>query len=137
MKDLLQSAQNMRKHSHAPHSSFKVGAALLTEDGTIIGGCNVESHVYGLTVCAERIAIFNAISQGHKKFKALAVVTETKSTPCGSCRQIIVELCGNITIYIGSNTDSSQTTAYDLLPSHFTLDKHMNLTKEVSHENSL
>src|SRR3989339_777597 len=125
MEKLLQKACDMRQYAHVPHSNFQVGAALLTQDGTIIGGCNIESDSYGLTICAERNAIFSAYAQGYRQFKALSVVTNSKSTPCGACRQIIAELCGNIPVYI-SNLEFEVTTfqSYDLLPHHFSLSKN-------------
>lgn len=139
MEKLLQKAQDMRQYSHAPHSHFRVGAALLTHDGTVFGGCNVESDVYGLTMCAERNAIFSAFAQGHRNFKAIAVVTSNEGTPCGACRQIIAELCGNIIIYT-ADLKGNKTTyyAHDLLPYHFTLTTHTNLaTSTKIHEASI
>ncbi|MBP6870230.1 cytidine deaminase [Candidatus Babeliales bacterium] len=128
MEKLLEKALDMRQFSHAPHSNFRVGAALLTADGTIFGGCNIESDVYGLTMCAERNAIFTAFSQGHRNFKAIAVITSSKGTPCGACRQIIAELCGNITIITADlNRNQSIYTAYELLPHHFTLNTSLNI----------
>ena len=129
MEKLLQKAYDMRQYSHVPHSHFRVGAALLTHDGTIIGGCNVESDSYGLTICAERNAIFAAYAQGYRQFKSLTVATSSTSTPCGACRQIIAELCGNIKIHI-ANLESYQLSfwAYDLLPNHFSL-----TTAQTSH----
>ena len=122
MQNLLQKALAMRENSHAPHSNFRVGAALLTDDGTIFGGCNVESDVYGLTICAERNAIFSAFAQGYRNFKAITIVTSNKGTPCGACRQIIAELCGNITVFIADlKGNETSYMAYDLLPHHFSL----------------
>lgn len=127
MEKLLQKAQDMRQYSHAPHSNFRVGAALLTVDGMIFGGSNIESDVYGLTMCAERNAIFNAFSQGHRNFRAIAVVTSNKGTPCGCCRQIIAELCGDITVITADlKGNQSSYTAYELLPHHFTLNTSLN-----------
>lgn len=139
MEKLLQKALDMRQFSHAPHSNFRVGAALLTADGTIFGGCNIESDVYGLTMCAERNVIFNAFSQGHRMFKTIAVATSSKGTPCGACRQIIAELCGNITIITADlKGNLSSYTAYELLPHHFTLNTSLNIlgTKKI-HEASI
>ena len=135
MEKLLQKACDMRQHSHVPHSNFRVGSALLTQDGTIIGGCNIESDSYGLTICAERNAIFIAYAQGHRQFQALSVVTNSKSTPCGACRQIIAELCGNIPVYI-SDLENNVTTynAYDLLPHHFSLTKTSTIHDTTDHE---
>ena len=99
---LKQAALKARDHAHAPYSNFRVGAALLGDSGTIFTGCNVENATYGLTVCAERVAIFKAISEGHKKFLAIAVAADspTLTPPCGACRQIIWEFCGDIPVYL-------------------------------------
>lgn len=138
MENLLQKAHDMRQYSHAPHSNFRVGAALLTADGIIFGGSNVESDVYGLTMCAERNAIFSAFAQGHRNFKAIAVATSSKGTPCGACRQIIAELCGNITIYTTDlKGNQSSYLAYELLPYHFTLTTPLNLATKKAHEASI
>lgn len=137
MEKLLFAAQNMRQYSHAPHSHFKVGAAIMAADGTIFGGCNVESDVYGLTICAERNAIFAAFAQGYRKFQALAIVTSNHGTPCGACRQIIAELCGNITVFTGDlQGNQASYKAYDLLPHHFTLttSAHQTLAQQKNHE---
>ncbi len=132
MEKLLKKALDMRQFSHAPHSNFRVGTALLTHDGKIFGGCNIESDVYGLTMCAERNAIFTAFSQGYRVFKSLAVVTSSNGTPCGACRQIIAELCGNITIYTADlKGNQSSYKAYDLLPYHFTLTTPINLVSKM------
>ncbi len=100
MKKLINHALVMMKNAYAPYSKYKVGAAVLTEDETIIGGCNVESSSYGLTCCAERTALYTAVSEGHLSFKALAVVNKNGGSPCGACRQVIWDLCGNISVYI-------------------------------------
>ncbi len=95
MKDsVIKEAIAMRKRAVAPYSNYTVGAAVVTKSGEIIGGCNVESSSYGLTCCAERIAIYNALSAGHKKFTVLAVATDNGGTPCGACRQVIWDICG-------------------------------------------
>ena len=138
MEKLLQKALDMRQYSHAPHSHFRVGAALITQDGVIFGGCNVESDVYGLTMCAERNAIFSAFSQGHRNFKALAVATSNQGTPCGACRQIIAELCGNIPVYTTDlKGNQSLYLSFDLLPYHFTLTTSLNVAATKIHEASL
>lgn len=124
MKKLIEAAVKVRKNAHAIYSNYKVGAAVLTSDDSIITGCNVESSSYGLTCCAERVAIFSAIAQGHKHFKELAVITENGGTPCGACRQVIWDLCGNIPIYISDkNGDIEKTTSKDLLPNAFDSEK--------------
>ena len=117
---LIKHALTARKRAAAPYSQYQVGSAILTKDNTVILGCNVESKAYPTTLCAERVAIFSAIAQGHRKFSALALVTEDGAFPCGSCRQIIHEYAGNIPIYIsnGSNEYTTQTIS-DLLPNPF------------------
>ncbi|HUN62737.1 MAG TPA: cytidine deaminase [Candidatus Sulfotelmatobacter sp.] len=97
---LATAAQQARQNAHAPFSNFKVGAALRTASGKIYGGCNVENATYGLTVCAERVAIFKAISEGERQFDAIAVATDTDSLtpPCGACRQLIWEFCGDVPV---------------------------------------
>ena len=118
MKDpLIKEAIAMRTRAVAPYSNYTVGAAVVTESGEIIGGCNVESSSYGLTCCAERIAIYNALSAGHKKFTALAVATDNGGKPCGACRQVIWDICGDIKIYIvDGNGNILEKTSADLLP---------------------
>ena len=117
---LIKHALTARKRAAAPYSQYQVGSAILTEDNTVILGCNVESKAYPTTLCAERVAIFSAIAQGYRKFSAMALVTEDGAFPCGSCRQIIYEYGGNIPIYIsnGSNEYITQTIS-DLLPNPF------------------
>lgn len=90
---LIQEAKKIREKAYTPYSSFPVGAALLTEDGTLYTGCNIENAAYPVTCCAERVAIFKAISEGHTAFKEIAVVADTKRPvpPCGSCRQVMSE----------------------------------------------
>ena len=121
MKDpLIKEAIAMRTRAVAPYSNYTVGAAVVTESGEIIGGCNVESSSYGLTCCAERIAIYNALSAGHKKFTALAVATDNGGKPCGACRQVIWDICGDIKIYIvDGNGNILEKTSADLLPDAF------------------
>ena len=121
MKDsVIKEAIAMRTRAVAPYSNYTVGAAVVTESGEIIGGCNVESSSYGLTCCAERIAIYNALSAGHKKFTALAVATDNGGKPCGACRQVIWDICGNIIIYIADGYGNLlKTTSADLLPDAF------------------
>ena len=117
---LFQKALEMRKNSRAPFSGYKVGSAIETEEGFIIGGCNVESASYSLTCCAERSTIYNAISLGYTSFKALVVVTENGGYPCGACRQVIWEICGNITVYICNTTKLlKSTSSLALLPEAF------------------
>ena len=100
-EELLQLAIQARKHSYAPYSNFQVGAALLAYDGSTFTGCNVENASFGLTNCAERTAVFKAVSQGIKKFSAIAIITDNGSAPCGACRQVLNEFSPNMNIYLG------------------------------------
>lgn len=97
MQDLIEAAKAARERAHAPFSKFKVGAALEDKRGVIFTGCNIENASYGLTICAERVAIFKAISEGASKLKRIAVVADTQqlTPPCGACRQIIWEFMGD------------------------------------------
>jgi cytidine deaminase len=100
-KDLLiEAAKQARENAYAPYSNFRVGAALRSTSGRIFGGCNVENATYGLTMCAERVAIFKAVSEGERGFSAISVVTDTEvlTPPCGACRQLIWEFCGDIPV---------------------------------------
>jgi cytidine deaminase len=120
MDKLIESALKARENARAPYSNFKVGAAVESSTGDIIAGCNVESSSYGLTNCAERTALFKAVSEGHTSFKAIAVISETGAYPCGACRQIIWELCGDIPVIIAAANGSSETrNASELLPDAF------------------
>ena len=123
-ENLVAHAIRARERSYSPYSGFKVGAALLTGDGKIILGCNIESITYTPTVCAERTAIFSAISQGHRKFIAMAVVTgdDTVSSPCGVCRQVIAEFVDqDFPVILGNLQDKRMfLTLKDLLPYPFT-----------------
>lgn len=93
MDKLIKEAKKAREKAYAPYSNFKVGAAVLTHDGKIFSGCNIENSSYGLSICAERAAIFNAVSSGYREFTKIAVVTDSEppSSPCGACRQVIFE----------------------------------------------
>ncbi|MGH9732701.1 MAG: cytidine deaminase, partial [Candidatus Acidiferrales bacterium] len=97
-------ARQAREHAHAPFSEFRVGAAVRTKSGRTFGGCNVENASYGLTICAERVAIFKAISEGEREFEAIAVVTDSDALtpPCGACRQVIWEFCGNVPVILAN-----------------------------------
>ncbi len=101
---LIAAARQARENAHAPYSNFRVGAALRASSGRVYTGCNVENATYGLTICAERVAIFKAISEGERGFDAIAVVTHTEvlTPPCGACRQIIWEFCGDVEIILGN-----------------------------------
>jgi len=101
---LIAAAKQSRENASAAFSNFRVGAALRAKSGRIFGGCNVENATYGLTICAERVAIFKAISEGERGFDAIAVVTDTDklTPPCGACRQIIWEFCGDVPVILAS-----------------------------------
>jgi len=101
---LIAAARTAREHAHAPYSNFRVGAAVRAKSGRVFTGCNVENATYGLTLCAERVAIFKAISEGERGFDAVAVVADTDSLtpPCGSCRQILWEFCGDAEVILAN-----------------------------------
>lgn len=109
---LLEAARAVRQRAHAPFSHFQVGAALEDETGRIFTGCNVENATFGLTMCAERVAVFKAISEGAAKLKRVAVVadTETLTPPCGACRQILWEFCGDAELILANLTGKQETT---------------------------
>jgi cytidine deaminase len=118
--ELVQKAIGMRSQALAPYSNYKVGAAVLTESGKIFGGCNIENSSYSLTICAERVAIFKAVSEGETKFKALSVSTSNAGMPCGACRQVIWDICGNIQVLIcDDNSLITKTESIELLPMPF------------------
>ena len=119
---LIDAARAVRLHAHAPHSGFKVGAALETPIGVIITGCNVENATYGLTICAERVAVVKAISEGHTTFTRIAVVadTEAPTPPCGSCRQILWEFGGDLEIVLANlRAETGRHALSALLPLPF------------------
>lgn len=121
-EELVTAAKEARQNSYAPYSEFRVGAAIETDDGEIYTGCNVESASYGLTVCAERVAIWKAISEGKHKIKNIAVVCDTKelTPPCGVCRQIIWEFGGNVPVTLANLNGGRETIEMkDLLPRAF------------------
>ena len=121
-KELIDAAKAVRENAYAPFSEFKVGAALQTDGGEIIVGSNVESASYGLTVCAERVAVWNAISQGKRKIVKIAVVADTEelTPPCGVCRQIIWEFGGDIPVILANLKGRTETVQMkELLPRAF------------------
>jgi cytidine deaminase len=99
---LLQAARAVRERAHAPYSNFRVGAALEAADGALLLGCNVENATYGLTICAERAALFRGIADGHREFVRIAIVADAAepTPPCGACRQLLWELCGDIEVIL-------------------------------------
>lgn len=119
---MIVAARAARERAVADFSGFKVGAALETTDGRIFTGCNVENATYGLTVCAERVAIFKALSEGHRAFTRIVVVADTDSPtpPCGACRQIMWEFCGDIEVVMANLVAVTATLQMkDLLPLPF------------------
>lgn len=121
-KELIETARRARERAHAPFSRFRVGAALAAEEGEVYTGCNIENASYGLTMCAERVAIFKAISEGAKTFTRLAVVADTDALtpPCGPCRQIIWEFCGDIPVVMSNLEGRAETVRMsELLPRAF------------------
>jgi cytidine deaminase len=120
---LVEAAKEARQRAYAPYSRFQVGAALLGSDGQVYAGCNVENASFGLTICAERAAVANAIAHGCREFVALAVVAQSDSglvTPCGACRQVLAEFNPNLPVICSNGTDPVRTLLLnDLLPYRF------------------
>jgi cytidine deaminase len=119
---LIAAAKQARENAHAPYSNFRVGAALRAKSGRVFSGCNVENATLGLTCCAERTAIFKAVSEGERGFEAIAVVadTDTLTPPCGACRQIIWEFCGDVPVIMANLKGKVlQETMSSLLPRAF------------------
>lgn len=120
---LYEAAMAVQRHAHAPYSQFLVGAALLTTAGNIHVGCNIENRSYGLTNCAERVALGNAVAAGHREFLSIAIVSSGGVLPCGACRQVLLEFCPQLTIFLidvdkqVDNADHVRTVELaDLLP---------------------
>ena len=119
---LIVIAKQSRENAHAPYSNFRVGAALRAVSGRVFGGCNVENATYGLTVCAERTAILKAISEGERGFDAISVVTDTDTLtpPCGACRQLIWEFCGDVPVILANLKGKTEIVQMrDLFPRPF------------------
>jgi cytidine deaminase len=119
---LIAAAQQVRLHARAAYSGFKVGAALELSDGTVVTGCNIENATYGLTLCAERVALVKALSDGHSDFTRIVVVadTEAPTPPCGPCRQLLWEYCGDIEVALSNmNGPTARLRLADLLPLPF------------------
>jgi cytidine deaminase len=122
-EELLAAARAVREHAYAPYSAFAVGAALLCEDGSVVTGCNVENASYGLSQCAERVAVANAVVAGKRRFSVLAVVgpPEGVTAPCGACRQVLAEFAPALRVLYGSGAGVESTTLAALLPLAFEL----------------
>ncbi|HXM45169.1 MAG TPA: cytidine deaminase [Bryobacteraceae bacterium] len=122
MDPLIEAALRARENAHAPFSHFQVGAALEDSAGRIHTGCNVENASYGLTLCAERVAVFKAVSEGARQFRRVAVVanTDTLTPPCGACRQILWEFCGDVELVLSNLHGKTESLRLkDLLPRPF------------------
>jgi len=122
VETLIQKAEQARLNARAPYSNFKVGAAVETSQGEIFAGCNVENATYGLTVCAERVAIWKALSEGASEFQRIVIVVDTEelTPPCGACRQVIWEYCGDIEVILSNlRGKRAEYRMRDLLPCPF------------------
>jgi cytidine deaminase len=122
LDQLLEAALRARNHAHAPYSKFRVGAALEADDGTVYTGCNIENASYGLTMCAERVALFKALSEGARRFRRIAVAadTTTLTPPCGPCRQLLWEFCRDAdVVLVNLDGRTEQCSVSDLLPRAF------------------
>jgi cytidine deaminase len=123
-QELIELALLVRQQAYVPYSQYAVGAALLSTSGKVYTGCNVENAVYGVTICAERVALFKAVSEGEREFEALAVVTSNGGSPCGACRQVLAEFGPDIRVLIASTEQHllrlvAETQVADLLPRAF------------------
>jgi len=121
-KILIDKAQQAKKNSFSPYSKLRVGAAIISTSGKIFTGCNIENSSYSLTVCAERTAIFKAISEGYRDFAAIAIVSDLKEPvpPCGACRQVLLDLAGNVDLFLsGTNGKTKRLKLAELLPMPF------------------
>lgn len=121
-QSLIAAARTAREHAYAPYSNFRVGAAVRATSGRIFSGCNVENSSYGLSVCAERVAIFKAISEGECGFDAIAVVTDADppAAPCGACRQVLWEFCGDAEVVLANLAGRTEMHRMaELLPKPF------------------
>lgn len=120
-KELVEAALKVRKQAYVPYSNFRVGAAVLCEDDTIISGVNMENSSYGLSVCAERNTLATAVAQGKRKFRAIAIASRGAVTPCGACRQVIHDICGEIEIILADENGNVRevSSTHELLPEAF------------------
>ncbi len=118
---LIRAAQAVRRHAYAPYSHYPVGAALLTRSGKIYTGVNVENAAFPSGMCAERVAVFKAVSEGERAFEAIVVVTENGGAPCGACRQVLAEFGTDLEVVVADASGAVvlETTLADLLPASF------------------
>ncbi len=122
MDPLIEAALKAREHAHAPFSGFRVGAAVEDAEGRVYTGCNIENASYGLTLCAERVAVFKALSEGARRFKRIVVAADTDrlTPPCGSCRQVLWEFCGDVEVVLVNLAGSQESLRLsELLPRPF------------------
>lgn len=121
---LVEAARAAQQHAYCPYSKYRVGAAIETLDGEVFTGCNVESASYGLTVCAERSALFTAVGAGQRRFKRIVVVTDSSppAAPCGACRQVLAEFASDLEVESVGPAESKRWRIKDLLPDAFTKD---------------
>jgi cytidine deaminase len=124
-QELIDRATSARQHAYVPYSHYRVGAAVQTQDGRVFTGVNVENAAYPQTMCAERVAIFKAVSEGERKFDAIAVVTDNGGSPCGGCRQVMAEFGLDMLVLIANASGELQKelTVKELLPEAFTPEK--------------
>lgn len=134
-RKLVEQAVLAKKRAHAPYSHFRVGAALLTSGGQVYTGCNIEISTYALTICAERTAIFKAMSEGQTKFKAIAVVSDDPgfTPPCGACRQVLMDLAGNIDFVMVTGRGATKVLKLNSLLPHAFGQKNLERTKKRRH----
>ena len=120
---LIEKAKEASRKAYAPYSNYKVGAVLLTKSGKVYTGCNIENSSYGLTNCAERTAVFKAVSEGDKEFEEMVIYADSSNlpTPCGACRQVLSEFGAELKITIISNKEQMETSISELLPLEFKL----------------
>lgn len=119
-EELVRAADEARRHAYVPYSHFPVGAALLTQDGRLYTGTNVENAAYPVSLCAERVALFKAVSEGERRFARLAVVTDTGGTPCGACRQALAEFAPQLEVIVADARGQTRTFSLgQLLPESF------------------
>ncbi|MCK4329029.1 cytidine deaminase [candidate division WOR-3 bacterium] len=120
IESIIEKAKKARENAYAPYSGIKIGTAILTKSGKTFTGCNIENASYGLTICAEMVAIANAISEGEREFELLVIASDDFAYPCGACRQVLIEFSGDIKIIlVNEKGDIIDTTIKKLLPHPF------------------